>query len=139
MKRDIIDFVAQCPNCQQMKVEHQMTSAKLKNIEIPAWKWEVINMDFITGLPRSSRKYDSIWVILDKLTKSAHFLPVKTTYVAEDYAKLYIREIVRLHGIPFAIILDRGAPFTTNFWRSFKKGLGTQASLSTAFYPQTNG
>ncbi|XP_059290768.1 uncharacterized protein LOC132044298 [Lycium ferocissimum] len=80
-------------------------------MEIPKWKWEVINMDFITGLPHSRRKFDSIWVIVDRLTKSARFLPVRTTYAAEDYAKLYLKEIVRLHGIPVSIISDRGAQF----------------------------
>ncbi|XP_075078500.1 uncharacterized protein LOC142164566 [Nicotiana tabacum] len=118
MKKDIATFVAQCPNCQQVKSEHQKPGGLLQNIEIPAWKWESINMDFITGLPNSRRKFNSIWVIVDRLTKSAHFLPVRTTYSAEDYASLYIKEIVRLHGVPFSIIFDRGAQFTANFWRS---------------------
>ena len=96
-------------------------------------------MDFITGLPRTQRKYDSIWVIVDRLTKSAHFLPVRTTYSAEDYARLYVREIVRLHGVPTSIISDRGAQFAANFWRSFQKGLGKQVNLRTAFHPQTDG
>jgi len=99
----------------------------------------MINMDFITGLPRTPRRFDSIWVIIDRLTKSAHFLPVRMTYSAEDYARLYIQEIVRLHGVPLSIISDRGAQFTTHFWRSFQKGLGTQVNLSTAFHPQTDG
>ncbi|XP_075108936.1 uncharacterized protein LOC107823107 [Nicotiana tabacum] len=118
MKKDIATFVAQCPNCQQVKAEHQKPGGLLQNIEIPAWKWESINMDFITGFPNSRRKFNSIWVIVDRLTKSAHFLPVRTTYSAEDYASLYIKEIVRLHGVPFSIISDRGAQFTANFWRS---------------------
>ena len=96
-------------------------------------------MDFITGLPRSPRKYDSIWVIVDHLTKSAHFLPDWTTYSAEDYAGLYIKEIVRLHGVLVSIISDRGAQFTANFWHSFQAVLGTQVSLSTAFHPQSDG
>ena len=139
MKKDIAEFVAQCPNCQQVKIEHQKPGGLLQEIEIPTWKWEMINMDFITGLPRTQRKYDSIWVIVDRLTKSAHFLPVRTTYSAEDYARLYVREIVRLHGVPTSIISDRGAQFTANFWRSFQKGLGTQVNLSTTFHPQTDG
>ena len=96
-------------------------------------------MDFITGLPRSRRQHDSIWVIVDRMTKSAHFLPVKTTHSAEDYAKLYIQEIVRLHGVPISIISDRGAQFTAQFWKSFQKGLGSKVNLSTAFHPQTDG
>ncbi|XP_070036927.1 uncharacterized protein [Nicotiana tomentosiformis] len=98
MTKSIAEFVAQCPNCQQVKIEHQKPSALIQNIEILTWKWEVINMDFIIGLPCSYHKFDSIWVIVDRLTKFAHFLPVKTTYRAEDYAKLYIKKIVRLHG-----------------------------------------
>ena len=84
-------------------------------IEIPTWKWDMINMDFVTGLPRSFRKFDSIWVIVDRLTKSAHFLPVRSDYTVEEYAKLYLKEIVRLHGVPTSIISDRGAQFTAKF------------------------
>ena len=92
MKRDIADFVSKCPNCQQVK--GGMTQA----IDIPTWKWDVINMDFITGLPRTCGQHDSIWVIVDRMTKTSRFLAVKTTYSVEDYAKLYLTEIVRLQG-----------------------------------------
>lgn len=95
----------------------------------------MINMDFVTGLPRSRRQHDSIWVIVDWMTKSAHFLAVKTTDTAEDYARLYIREIVRLHEVSLSIILDRGAEFTAQFWKSFQKGFSTKVLLSTAFHP----
>src|SRR5688572_30381325 len=98
MKRDIAEFVAKCPNCQQVKIEHQKPGGLAQDIEIPIWKWEAINVDFVVGLPKFKRHYDSIWVIVDRMTKSAHFLPVKTSYSAEDYAKLYIREMVKLHG-----------------------------------------
>ncbi|WMV51241.1 hypothetical protein MTR67_044626 [Solanum verrucosum] len=109
MKRDITDFVAKCPNCQQVKVEHQKPGGMTQEIDIPTWKWEVINMDFITGLPRTRRQHESIWVIVDRVTKSVHFLAVKTTYLAEDYTKLYINEIVRFHEVPLSIISDRGS------------------------------
>ncbi|XP_049392405.1 uncharacterized protein LOC125856809 [Solanum stenotomum] len=102
-------------NVQQVKVEHQKPGGYMQRIELPIWKWDMINMDFVTGLPRSFRKFDSIWVIVDRLTKAAHFLPVKTTYTVEEYAKLYIKEIDRLHGVPISIISDRGAQFTANF------------------------
>ncbi|WMV33094.1 hypothetical protein MTR67_026479 [Solanum verrucosum] len=108
MKRGIAYFVAKSPNCQQVKVEHQKPRGMSQEMKIPIWKWEVINMDFITGLPRTHRQHDFIWVIVDRVTKSAHFLVVKTTYLVEDYAKLYINEIVRLHGVPLSIISDRG-------------------------------
>ncbi|KAH0719580.1 hypothetical protein KY285_015611 [Solanum tuberosum] len=126
MKRDIADFVAKCPNCQQVKVEHQKPGSMTQEIDIPTWKWEVINMDFITGLPRTRRQHDSIWVIVDRVTKSSRFLAVKTTDSAEDYPKLYISEIVRLDGVPLSIISYRGPHFTSHFWKSFQKGLGTQ-------------
>ena len=96
-------------------------------------------MDFITGLPRTSRQHDSIWVIVDRMTKSSLFFTVKTTYSAEDYVKFYLTKIVRLHGVPLSIISDRGPWFTSHFWKSFQKGLGTQVNLSTTFHPQTDG
>ena len=90
------------------------------------------------GLPKTRRQHDSIWVIVDGMTKSAYFISVKSTYRAKNYAKLYIDDIVRLHGIPLSIILDRGAQFTSHFWRSFLKRLGTQVKLCTTFHPQTD-
>ncbi|XP_015165373.1 uncharacterized protein [Solanum tuberosum] len=129
MKKNIAKFVAQCPNCQQVKVEHQKPGGYMQCIELPIWKWDMINMDFVTCLPRSFRMFDSIWVIVDILTISAHFLLMKTTYTVEEYARLYIKEIVRLHGVPISIISERGAQFTANFWKLFQKSLGTQVKL----------
>ena len=96
-------------------------------------------MDFITMLPRTRRQHDSIWVTVDRMTKSSRFLVVKTIYSAEEHAKLYLTEIVRLHGIPLSIISDRGPQFTSHFRKSFQKSLGTQVKLSTTFHPQTDG
>ena len=96
-------------------------------------------MDFVVGLPKTMGKYDSIWVIVDRLTKSAHFIPIKVTYNAEKLAKIYISEIVRLHGVPLSIISDRGTQFTSKFWRTLHAELGTRFDLSTAFHPQTDG
>ena len=96
-------------------------------------------MDFVVGLPKTLGKFDSIWVIVDRLTKSAHFIPVKVTYNAEKLAKLYISKILRLHGVPLSIISDRGTQFTSKFWRTFHAELGTRLDLSTAFHPQTDG
>ena len=95
MKRDIVDFIAKSPNYQQVKYEHQRPGGTLQRMPIPEWKWERIAMDFVVGLPKTMGKYDSIWVIVDRLTKSAHFIPVKVTYNAEKLAKIYILEIVR--------------------------------------------
>ena len=94
MKRNIVYFIAKCPNCQQVKFEHQRPGGTLQRMPIPEWKWERIAMDFVVGLPKTMGKYDSIWVIIDRLSKSSHFIPVKVTYNAEKLAKLYISEIV---------------------------------------------
>ena len=90
MKRDIVDFIAKCPNCQQVKSEHQRPGGTLQRMPIPEWKWERIAMDFVVGHPKTLGKFDSIWVIVDRLTKFAHFIPVKVTYNADKLAKIYI-------------------------------------------------
>jgi transposase InsO family protein len=96
-------------------------------------------MDFVVGLPRTRGGSDSIWVIVDRLTKSSYFLPVKTTYSADRLVRIYIQEIVRLHGIPHCIVSDRGSTFTSRFWRSFQEALGTELDYCSAFHPQTDG
>ncbi|PPZ18356.1 hypothetical protein C5P36_27570, partial [Escherichia coli] len=92
-----------------------------------------------SGLPLTQKKHDAVWVIVDRLTKSAHFLPVRTDYSLEKLAELYISEIVRLHGIPLSIISDRDPRFTSRFWKKLHESLGTQLHFSTAFHPQTDG
>ncbi|WVZ84307.1 hypothetical protein U9M48_031354 [Paspalum notatum var. saurae] len=110
----------------------------LQPLAIPAWKWEDIQMDFIVGLPRTQKGYDSIWVIIDRLTKSAHFLPVKTHYTAATYAELYISQIVSLHGVPQTITFDRGSLFVSRFWEQLQTALGTNLIRSSTYHPQTN-
>ncbi|WMV37845.1 hypothetical protein MTR67_031230 [Solanum verrucosum] len=117
MKKDIAEFVAKCPHFQQVKVEHQKPRGLSQDISIPTWKWKELNMDFIVGLPRTRRQYDSIWVIIDRMTKLVHFIPIKVSYSVEDYAKLYLKEIVRLHRVPLSIISDGGTQFTFQFWK----------------------
>ena len=90
MKKDIAEFVSKCLTCQQVKIEHQKPSGLLHPLSIPEWKWESISMDFVMGLPRTQSSFDAIWVIVDRLTKSAHFLPIKATYPLEKLAKLYL-------------------------------------------------
>ena len=111
----------------------------LQPLEIPSWKWDQVSMDFIDGLPRTRRGNDSIWVIVDRLTKSAHFIPVKATRTASSLATTYMREIVRLHGVPSCIVCDRDPLFTSKFWAAFQEALGTKLNLSTAYHPQTDG
>ncbi|KAI3761239.1 hypothetical protein L1987_51651 [Smallanthus sonchifolius] len=139
MKKDIALFVAKCLTCSKVKAEHQRPSGLLEQPEIPVWKWENLAMDFITKLPRTSSGYDSIWLIIDRLTKSAHFLPIREDYKVEKLARIYIDEIVSRHGVPLNIISDRDARFTSRFWQSLQKALGTRLDLSTAYHPQTDG
>ena len=96
-------------------------------------------MDFVTHLPRTPQGHDVVWVIVDQLTKSAHFLTVQMTFTLKRFCQLYIREIVRLHGVPVSIMSDRDPRFTTHFWKSFKKAMGTRLTMSTTFHPQTYG
>ncbi|WVZ70066.1 hypothetical protein U9M48_018766 [Paspalum notatum var. saurae] len=139
MKRDIAAFVTQCDTCNRIKAEKQRPAGLLKPLDIPMWKWEKISMDFIVGLSRTPKGNDSIWVIVDRLTKSAHFIPVKATHNAPRLAELYIQNVLRLHGVPISIVSDRGPQFTARFWKSLHEALGTKLDYSTAYHPQTDG
>nr|KYP67727.1 Transposon Ty3-I Gag-Pol polyprotein [Cajanus cajan]KYP67728.1 Transposon Ty3-I Gag-Pol polyprotein [Cajanus cajan]KYP67730.1 Transposon Ty3-I Gag-Pol polyprotein [Cajanus cajan] len=118
MKKDIAKFVSVCLVCQKAKIEHQKPSGLLQPLSIPEWKWDSISMDFVVALPKIVRRHDSIWVIVDRLTKSPHFLPINIRYSLERLARLYIDEIVRLHGIPSSIVSDRDPRFASRFWES---------------------
>jgi hypothetical protein len=135
MKREIVEYVAVCDNCQRIKAEHQRPAGLLQPLQIPQWKWEEIGMDFIVGLPRTRAGYDSIWVVVDRLTKATHFIPVKTTYNSAVLAELYMSRIVCLHGIPKKIISDRGTQFTSHFWQQLHEALGTHLKFSSAYHP----
>jgi len=121
MKKEIAAYVARCDTCCRVKAIHMKPAGLLQPLSIPEWKWEEVSMDFITGLPTTRKGNDSIWVIIDRLTKSAHFIPVKNTYRPPEYADIYIAEIVKLHGIPKTIISDRGPQFTAHFWERMHK------------------
>nr|GEV67171.1 putative reverse transcriptase domain-containing protein [Tanacetum cinerariifolium] len=139
MKANIATFISKCLTCAKVKAEHQKPSGLLQQPEIPEWKWEKITMDFVSGLPRTPCGYDSIWVIIDCLTKAAHFLPMKKTDSIEKLAQLYLKKIVCRHGVPVSIISDRDSLFTSRFWETLQKALGTQLNLSTAYHPETDG
>ena len=111
----------------------------LQQPEIPQWKWERISMDLVTKLPKTSRGHDSIWVIVDRLTKSTHFLPIHEDYKIDKLAQIYIDEIVTRHGVPISIIFDRDSRFTSQFWQSLQRALGSRLDWSTAYHPQTDG
>ena len=127
MKRDVTEYVFKCLTCQQVKVEHQVPTGLLNPLPIPQWKWDNITMDFVSGFPLTQQKHDSVCVIVDRLTKSAHFIPVRIDYSMDQLAELYVDEIVRLHGVPFSIVSDRDPRFTSRFWKELQSALGTMS------------
>ncbi|GJZ49995.1 putative reverse transcriptase domain-containing protein [Tanacetum coccineum] len=139
MKADIATYVSKCLTCAKVKAEHQRPSGLLVQPAIPEWMWDNIIMDFITKLPKSSQGFDTIWVIVDRLTKFAHLFPIRENDPLDKLARLYLNRIVARYGIPILIICDRDGRFTSNFWRSFQKALGTNLSMSTTYHPETNG
>jgi hypothetical protein len=139
MKIEIALFVAKCDTCRRVKAVHMKTAGPLQSLSIPTCKWEDISMDFVVGLPKTSKGYDSIWVIVDRLTKTAHFLPVKVRYPVITYAKLYIARILSLHRVLKTIVLDCGPQFVFKFWEELHKSLGTKLLHSSAYHPQTSG
>jgi hypothetical protein len=140
MKRDIVGYIAKCLECQKVKAEHKHPVGLLQPLPIPEWKWEVVTMDFITGgFPRTSKKHDAIMVVVDKLTKSSHFIPLKTTRKSNNVADIYMREVARLHGIPKKILSDRDPKFTSKFWKVIFKGLGTNLNFNTTCHPESDG
>ena len=139
MKRDVAEYVSRCLVCQKAKVEHQRPPGELQPLDLPVWKWDDISMDFVSGLPRTKKGKEAIWVIVDRLTKSAHFIPICMKYKMEKLAELYIKEVVRLHGVPMSIVSDRDPRFTSRFWVSLQEALGTKLRLSSAYHPQTDG
>jgi hypothetical protein len=139
MKIEIARYVARCDTCKRVKAIHMKDVGPLQSLPKPTWKWEDISMDFIVGLPRTAKGYDSIWVIVDRLTKIAHFLPVKTYYPVLTYAEFYIARILSLYGIPKTIVSDHGPQFVSKFWEELHKSLGTKLLHSSAYHPQTSG
>ncbi|GJT25443.1 putative reverse transcriptase domain-containing protein, partial [Tanacetum coccineum] len=129
MKANIATYVSKCLTCAKVKAEHQRPSGLLVQPEIPQWKWDNITMDFVTKLPKSSQGYDTIWVIVDRLTKSAIFMPMRETDPMDKLARMYLKEVVTKHGIPVSIICDRDPRFASNFWRSLQKALGTSLDM----------
>ena len=139
MKTDVADYVASCIVCQKANIEHQRPGGMLEPLEILQWKWDNISMDFVTHLLRSARGHDSIWVIVDRFTKCAHFLPINQKMSLDKLAELYVTEIVRLHGVPKSIISNRDLRFTSRFWQSLQNTLGTQLRMSSTYHPQMDG
>ncbi|GKE15746.1 putative reverse transcriptase domain-containing protein [Tanacetum coccineum] len=139
IKKDIAVYVSRCLTCLKVKAEHQRPSSLLQQPKIPEWKWERISMDFVTKLLRTSSGHDTIWVIMDWLTKSAHFLPMREDYKMDRLTRLYLNEIVARHGVPISIISYRDSHFTLRFWQTMQEALGTKLDMSMAYHPQTDG
>ena len=139
MKKEIAGFISKCLTCQRVKAEHQRPMGKIQLLPILVGKWEKTTMDFVTSFPQTQSQHDAIWVIVDRLTKSAHFLPVIVKDSLEKLAQLYVDEIVRLHRVLVSIVSDRDLRFTSRFRPSLHVALGTHLYFSTTFYPQTDG
>ena len=135
MKKEIAAYVAKCDNYCRVKAVHLKPARLLQPLSVLGWKWEEIIMDFIVGLPPNHKNFNSIWVIVDRLTKSAHFILVRTNYRPHEFAELYISHIVCLHGVLRTIVSDRGPQFTAHFWEHLHKRLGTNLVQSSAYHP----
>nr|GEU76278.1 putative reverse transcriptase domain, ribonuclease H-like domain, aspartic peptidase domain protein [Tanacetum cinerariifolium] len=139
MKANIATYVSKCLTCAKVKAEHQIPLRLLVQPKIPEWKWDNITIDFVTKLPKSSQGYETIWVIVDRLTKSAIFMPIREIDPLDKMARMYLKEVVTKHGIPVSIICDHDPRFSSNFWKSIQKALGISLDTSTAYHPETDG
>ncbi|KAD6118696.1 hypothetical protein E3N88_09967 [Mikania micrantha] len=135
MKFNIMQYVNKCLTCAQVKAEHQKPYGYVQPLEVPEWKWEHITTDFITKLPLMAKRHDAIWVIVDRLTKSAHFLPIRETYTSEKLSELFVKEIITRHGVSISIVLDRDTRFVSRFWKQFHESMDTRLNISTAYHP----
>jgi transposase InsO family protein len=138
MKKDIEEFVQNCVICQQAKSSHNLLVGLLQPLPIPSQVWEDIAMDFIMGLP-ISHGYTTIMVVIDMLTKFAHFIPLKHDYTSKVVAKAFMNSIAKLHGLPKSIVSDRDKVFTSNFWKRLFELQGTTLAMSSAYHPQSDG
>ena len=139
MNQDIKAYVTTCYQCQINKASNQLPSGLLQPLAIPNRSWEQVSMDFIMPLPKSKAGHDAILVVVDKLSKMAHYIPTTSAVTAPQVAQIFFKEIVRLHGVPSSIVSDRDPRFTSNFWKSLWKLMGTKLAMSTAYHPQTDG
>jgi hypothetical protein len=139
MKHEAARYVSECDTCWKVKADYMKPRGLLQPLSIPEWKWDDISMDFIVGLPMTTRKFDSIWVIVDRFSKSAHFIPINTNYKVQKYVEIYIARVLCLHGVLKMIISDRGSLFVPRFWEQLHVSLRTHLIHSLAYHPQTDG
>jgi len=138
MRKQVDRYVRSCAECQKSRIGRHASFGVLRPLPVPEQSWEDISMDFVTGLPECEG-YDAIWVVVDRLSKMRHFIPCRTTIEARGLAEMFLKEVIRLHGLPKTIISDRGPQFTAVFWKRLCERLGVDRRLSTAFHPQTDG
>ena len=139
MNHDVRQYVKSCDTCQRIKASQQVPAGLLQPLPIPAQPWDQVSMDFITQLPKTRSGFDAIVVFVDTFSKMVHLVPTKTTATAPDTAKIFFDHVFKLHGLPKSIVSDRDAKFTSRFWQSLFKTMGTRLAMSTAFHPQTDG
>jgi len=118
MKREVADYIVKCSTCQTVKIEHQRPAGLLQPVDVPEWKWDAVSMDFVVGLPLTQRKNNATWVVVDPLIKTAHFIVIGNTWTLDRLARAYLKEIVRLHGVPRSIVLDWDKRFQSGFWQN---------------------
>jgi hypothetical protein len=135
MKKEVDEYIAKCLECQKVKDEHKHPARLLHPLPIPNWKWEVVTMDLITKLPRTRKQHNSIMVVVDKLTKDAHFILVKLIQKETNVVDIYMREIAKFHGIPKTIVSDRDPKFTSKLWKGLFKGFETNLNFITTYHP----
>ena len=136
---DCQDYVSRCVTCNRAKAD-RTASAPVNPLPVPDYPWEVVGVDYVTGLPRSGKKkYDAVMVVVCHLTKMAHFIPCHKEVTTEDSVDYFVHEVYRLHGVPRVIVSDRGPQFIADFWQSFWRRLNTKLNMSTARRPQTDG
>jgi hypothetical protein len=139
MKHETAHYVSECDTCQKVKADYMKPRGLLQPLNILEWTWDDISMDFIVGLPMTARKFDSIWVIVDRLSKSTHFIPVNTNYKVQKYVEIYIDCVLYLHGVPKTIISERGSQFVARFWEQLHASPKTRLIHSSVYHPQTDG
>jgi hypothetical protein len=139
MKKGVANYIARCLECQKVKTKHKKPIGFLQPLPISEWKWEVVMVDFNTNFPRTFKQHDSIMVVVDKMTKETHIILVKNTHKETNIVEIYMKEVVRLHGVPKEIVSERDPKYTSNFWKGVFKGFGTNLNLSTMYHPDSDG
>jgi hypothetical protein len=139
MKCEVARYISECDTYRKVKADYIKPGGLLQPLSIPEWKWDNISMDFIMGIPTTAHKFDLIWVIVDRLSKSAHFIPVNTNYRVQKYVEIYIAHVLCLHGVPKMIISDRGSQFVARYWEQLFASLETHLIHSSTYHPQTDG